>query len=113
MAEPDYDFLNEFKKKLIEYARQFDIDIVYGSNKKCSVKEFEKIVLPEDKEELIKILKEKGLWDEMSMINFMRLNSGIIKGSLNNNEIKKMVDVVKDYRISLSKRRNMESEGEE
>ncbi|MBS3094651.1 PD-(D/E)XK nuclease family protein [Candidatus Pacearchaeota archaeon] len=104
---------NEFKKKLIEYARQFDIDIVYGSNKKCSVKEFEKIVLPEDKEELIKILKEKGLWDEMSMINFMRLNSGIIKGSLNNNEIKKMVDVVKDYRISLSKRRNMESEGEE
>ena len=75
--------------------------------------QLEKIVLPEDKEELIKILKEKGLWDEMSMINFMRLNSGIIKGSLNNNEIKKMVDVVKDYRISLSKRRNMESEGEE
>ena len=38
----------EFKDNLIRYAKQFEIDIVYGSNKKASVKEFDKIVLPED-----------------------------------------------------------------
>jgi len=98
----------EFKDKLITYAKQFGVDVVYGSNKKCSVKEFDKIVLPEDKKELIKLLKEKGLWDEMSMLNSWKIKGGILKGDVDK-DIKKMVDVVKDFRLSLSKR----IEGEE
>ena len=48
----------DFKEKLISYSRQLGIDIVYGSNNKISIKEFDKIILPEEKEEFIKLLKE-------------------------------------------------------
>jgi len=99
----------EFKEKLIAYAKQFGIDIVYGSNMKCSVKEIEKVVMPEDKEEFIKLLKDKGVWDEMSMVCYPRLNSKIIKGEIED-EIKDSVDIVKDFRLSLSKRTNIEEE---
>ena len=99
----------EFREKLINYAKQFDIDIVYGSNKKCSVREFDKIVLPEDKEKFIELIKEKGLWDEFSMLCYGRLNSKVLKGDIKD-EIKDAVDIVKDFRLSLSKRKDVEEE---
>jgi putative RecB family exonuclease len=52
----------EFKDNLIRYAKQFDLDIVYGSNKKCSVKEIDKVILPEDKVKLIELMKEKTIY---------------------------------------------------
>jgi len=97
----------EFKDNLIKYAKQFGVDIIYGSNMKCSVKEFDKIVLPEEKEEFIKLLKDKGLWEEFSMICYGRLNSRIVKGEIED-EIKGKVKIEKDFRISLSKRKDVE-----
>jgi len=101
----------EFREKLINYAKQFGVDIVYGSNNKCSVKEFDKIILPsgEDGEKFIKMLKDKGLWEEFSMICYSRLNSKVIKGDIDE-KIKKFVDVVRDWRLSLSKRANIDEE---
>jgi len=95
---------DEFKENLIAYAKQFGVDVIYGSNKKCSVKEFEKIVMPEDKEEFIKLLKDKGLWDECSMVCYPKINSKIIKKDIEK-EIIDAVDIVKDFRLSLSKRK--------
>jgi hypothetical protein len=97
----------ELREKLIQYAKQFGVDIVYGSNMKTSVKEIEKVILPEDKEDLIKFLKEKDLWDDVSMINFMGFQSKVLKGNVDE-EIKKFVEVVKDFRLSLSKRKDIE-----
>jgi len=99
----------EFRDNLIRYAKQFDIDIVYGSNKKCSIKEIDKIVLPEDKTNLIKLLKEKGLWEEFVSLNYMKLNSGVTKDKLDE-DIKGAVDVVKDYRLSLSQRDDIDED---
>jgi len=99
---------DELKEKLISYAKQFGVDIVYGSNMKTSVKEIDKVILPEDKEELINFLKEKGIWNNISMINFMGFQSKILKGELD--EVKDKVEVVKDYRLSLSKRKDLEDE---
>ena len=99
----------EFREKLINYAKRFDIDIVYGSNKKCSVREFDKIVLPEDKEKFIELIKKKGLWDEFSMLCYGRLNSKVLKGDIKD-EIKDAVDIVKDFRLSLSKRKDVGEE---
>ena len=99
----------EFREKLIQYAKQFEIDIIYGSNMKCSVKEFDKIVMPEDKEELIRVMKEKGIYEDFVMLNYMRLNSKVIKGDLDK-EIKDKVDIVRDFRLSLSKRKDVEEE---
>jgi len=104
---------DEFKEKLINYAKQFEIDIIYGSNKKCSVKEFEKIIMPEDEEEkikFIKLIKDKGLWEEFSMICYPKLNSKIIKGEDIDKEIRNKIEIGKDFRISLSKRKEGEDE---
>ncbi len=97
----------EFKSKLIKYAQQFDLDMVYGSNQKCSVKEIDKIMLPEDREKLINLMKKKGIWDEMSMINFMKFQSKILKNEIDET-IKKEVEFGKDFRLSLSKRKDVE-----
>jgi len=101
---------DEFKEKLIAYAKQFEIDVVYGSNKKCSVKEFDKIVMPEDREKFIELIKKKGLWDDLSMVCYPRLNSKIIKNDVDD-DVKKMVDIVKDFRLSLSKRKDVGEDG--
>ncbi len=100
---------DEFKDKLIQYAKQFGIDFIYGSNKKCSVKEFEKIVMPEDKSELIELMKKKGIWEDFVMLNYMKLNSGVIKGNVDD-DVKDAVEIVKDFRLSLSKRKDVEGE---
>jgi len=97
------------KETLIEFAKQKGVDIVYGSNMKCSVKEFDKIVLPEDKEELINLLKRRGLWDEFSVICYPRLNSKVIKGEIDE-EIKNKLEIEKDWRVSVSKRKDAEEE---
>ena len=97
----------EFKEKLVQYAKQFKVDVVYGSNKKCSVKEFDKIVMPSDdleKEKFIKLLKNKGLWEEFSMICYPRLSSRVVKGEVDD-AVKKAVDIVQDFRLSLSRRK--------
>jgi len=93
----------EFKEKLIEYSKQFGVDVVYGSNKKCSVKEFEKVVLPEDREEFVKMLKEKGLWEEFNMLSYAKVNSGVLKGAVDE-DVEKMVGIEKGFRLSLSGR---------
>ena len=98
---------DEFRDKLIAYAKQFEIDVVYGSNKKCSVKEFDKIIMPEDREKFIEMLKEKGLWDELSMVCYPKLNSKVIKNEIEK-EVKDAVEIVQDFRLSLSKRKDVE-----
>jgi putative RecB family exonuclease len=100
---------DEIVGKIIDYAKQFDIDIVYGSNRKCSVKEIEKCLMPEDKEKFLQLLKDKGLYETYSMICYPRLNSGVIKGELDE-DVCKCVEKVKDYRLSLSKRKDVEEE---
>ena len=96
------------KEKIIEFSKQFKVDIVYGSNMKTSVKEVEKIILPEDKENLIDYMKKKGIYESISMINFMSLQSKILKGQLE--ELKGKVKIGKDYKLNISKRRDIDEE---
>lgn len=97
----------EFKKKLVEYSKQFGIDAVCGSRKVASIKEFEKIVLPIDRGTFSDLLKEKGLWDKYSMLCNAKLNSQIIKGELIDGDICDMVERVKDFRISLKRKKQV------
>ncbi len=99
----------ELKTKLIEFAKQKEIDVVYGSNKKASVKSYDKVVYPEDKADFIKLIKDKGLYDEISMISYPRLNSRILTKEIDQEVIDK-TSTETDYRISLSKKRTEEEE---
>jgi len=98
---------DKLKIDLIEFAKQKGIDIVYGSNMKCSVKEIDKVTLPEDekeKERFLKLMKEKGIYDECSMICYPKINSKVLKNEIDP-DLKKLVNIEKDYRLSLSKRK--------
>lgn len=97
----------EIKQKLIGFSVQKEINVVFGSNKKVSVKEYEKVVYPEDKEEFVKLLKEKGVYDTVSMISYPKLNSMILKEEVDK-EVLDKVEKDKDYRISVSKKRKIE-----
>lgn len=99
------DDIEKLRLKLIEFAQQKEIDIVYGSNKKVSVKPYDKVVYPEDRAEFISLLKKKGIYNEVSMISYPRLNSLILKKQIDNEVIEKTTTET-DYRLSLSKKRN-------
>ena len=97
--------LEELKHKLITFANQKDIDIVYGSNSKISVKPFPKVILPTDKQqkqEFITLLKNQGLYDELSSINTVKITSFVKKNSLPN-EILNLLSLDRGYRLTVSK----------
>jgi putative RecB family exonuclease len=100
----------ELKDRLIEFAKQKGIDVVYGSNMKCSVKDLKKVVIPDEiKDELIRIMKEKGVWEEFEMLNHSKFNSHGRKGELQE-DIQKLIEIGEDWRITLSKRKDVEEE---
>lgn len=96
--------IDEVKKEIIEFSNQKDLDIVYGSNKKISVKEYDKIIYPEN---IVQILKENNLYEPYSMFCSARLTSKILKGEIGEN-ITKYVEKTKDFRLSISKKKEEE-----
>ena len=99
----------KLKEDLIAFAKQKGIDVVYGSNMKAGIKEFDKLVLPDDNEEykkFIELLKKKGHWEECSMICYPKIQSNVIKEELHPDLIEK-VKLEKDKRINLSKRKDV------
>ena len=91
------------KERLISFAMQKQINQVCGSNKKASIKPYLKIVYPKDKEKLIKMIKEKGLYEELSSVNYFKLSPRILRGDMDN-EITELTKKEEAYRINLSDR---------
>ncbi|HLC78146.1 MAG TPA: PD-(D/E)XK nuclease family protein [Candidatus Nanoarchaeia archaeon] len=101
-------FENEIEKiqdKLIKFAKQKAVSVVWGSNKKASIKEYTKVGYPEDKTELTELLKQMKLYDKYSMICYQRLSPSILKNQIDS-AIISLVKKEKDYRINLSKRKD-------
>jgi len=94
------DKLEKLRIELISTAKQKNTYIFFGTHKKCSIKEYEKVVYPENKDILIKKIKEKGLYEDVSSINYFKLSPKILKEQIDN-EIIKLVKKEKDFRVSL------------
>ena len=90
----------ELKEKLIELAKEKNTEILFGTNKKCSIKEYEKIVYPENKTLILELIKKKGLYDKFSSINYFKLNPGIIKGNVDK-DIIELTKREKAFRLSF------------
>ena len=90
----------ELRNKIIELSRQKNTNILFGARKKCSIKEYEKVVYPEDKTNIINVMKQKGIYDKFSIINYMGLNSAIIKGDVMQ-EVTDLVKKDKTFRVSI------------
>ncbi len=88
------------KNRIIELARQKNTEILFGTHKKCSIREYEKVVYPEDKTILIDKIKSKGLYNQYSAISYPKLSSAIVKGSIDV-EVANLVKKEKAFRLSL------------
>ena len=65
----------ELKKDIIKLANEKNTSILFGTFKKCSIKEYTKVIYPEDKTSLVEMIREKGLYDEFSSINYFKLRA--------------------------------------
>ena len=90
----------ELKEKLIELAKEKNTEILFGTNKKCSIKEYEKIVYPEDKTLMLELIRKKGLYDQFSSINYFKLNPAIIKREIDR-DILELTKREKAFRLSF------------
>lgn len=45
----------ELKNRIIELAKQMNTDILLGTNKKCFIKKYEKVIYPKDKSQIIEL----------------------------------------------------------
>lgn len=98
--------IDKLKADLIAFASQHGIDVVFGTDKKCSVKSYDKIVFPkESKEKLLQLIKEKGLYDKFSSLNYFKLMPKIRNKEIDN-DIINLTKNEKAYRLSLLKRRD-------
>ncbi|MEA2036043.1 MAG: PD-(D/E)XK nuclease family protein [Nanoarchaeota archaeon] len=100
--------LESLKGKLIEFAKQKEVDTVFGSNKKASVKAFESISLPSkaERSELNKIIQDNKLWSEFSDLDTFKLVKAIKEEELPKSILKsidKFVERKEGYRVSVSK----------
>ena len=94
----------EVKEKLINFATQENVSAVFGTQKKISIKEYSKVVFPEDKKEFVSLIKKKGLYDECSSVNYMKLSSKIAKKEIDQ-DIINLTTTEKGYRLSVGKRK--------
>jgi len=95
--------IEELRGKLILFAEQKGINRVFGSNKKASIRAFIKICFPEDKRELTALIKDKGLYDELSSLNYLAITKRIANGEMDQ-DIEKLVIKEKSHRVTLSNR---------
>lgn len=89
--------------KLVSYADSHGYMSVCGRTHKALVRHEVKVVLPEDKTELVRHLKDIGRYDDISMVNYPRLRSEIAKGNADPGTMK-MADVVPLNKVYLRSR---------
>ncbi len=88
------------REKIIHFAQQKGIEIVWGTEKKAAVKPFDKIEYPKT-EEFTKLLRIKGL--DVFTINYPKLLSKIIKREVDTDILEK-VKTEQGWMVRLSKR---------
>ena len=81
----------EIKKKILELAKQKDTDTLFGTRQKCSIKEYDKVIFPEDKTHFLALIKKKGLYDKFSYLNYLKLSPVIVRGEID----KEIIDLTK------------------
>lgn len=81
----------EIKKKIIELAKQKNTDTLFGTKQKCSIKEYNKVIFPEDKTYFLELIKKKGLYDKFSSLNYLKISPVIVRGEID----KEIIDLTK------------------
>jgi putative RecB family exonuclease len=99
----------ELRQSLISFAKQKGIDNVFGTADKVSVKEEEKVIMPEDRDSFIQMLKEKGLYEKFSQLSYSALNAAYKNKELPP-ELAEKLRTDKTVRFTLSQRKEPQEE---
>ena len=94
--------IENLKEHIKKLAVENNTDKLIGTNVLCSIKEYDKIVYPEDKDKLIRLIKDKGIYNQVSSINYLLLNAKINRKEINQ-EIMDLIELKKAFRVSLKK----------
>ena len=94
--------LENIKREIIKLAQEKQANVLFGNHKKCSIKEFEKIVYPEDKENFVNLIKQKGLYDKFSSLNYFKIAPAVRKKEIDE-EILGLIKLEKDFMVTLGK----------
>lgn len=90
-------------ERIISFSRSHGYSAVSGETHKAVIGNEKRVILPEDKTLIVERLKATGDYDKLSMVNYPRLRSDIVKG-IADREIQRMVSVEETPRIHLRKR---------
>jgi len=91
----------ELRNKILSFAVENDINVLFGDKFNCNISEFEKISIPlENKEKLLVLIKQKGLYEDLSVLNLFKLRPRVLKGNIDE-DIINLVKKEKDYRFNI------------
>ncbi len=94
--------IENLKSEIVNIAKIEGKNFVNGTHKGCSVKEYNKVIYPEDKDSFAKLIKEKGIYEYFSQVNYSKLGPAIIKRDINiDEEILGKVKIIKSFRVVL------------
>ena len=103
--------MDQIKKKLVKYAKQKDVQYVYGSDVKANVKVYKNPYFPRsndpEREELVEILREEGKLDGLSSLRLRKLSSKFQDEEFDQELLDKLEDFVEineNSRIYLSEK---------
>ena len=92
----EYEQLSE---ALIAYAKKEGVEFLYGTDKRVSVKVAEAFRFPKsgskEREELERIIKDKGFWDDVSTLNTRVLDKGLKEHEFNQKLNKIIIEYAK------------------
>ncbi|HLD04774.1 MAG TPA: PD-(D/E)XK nuclease family protein [Candidatus Nanoarchaeia archaeon] len=93
------------KEKLIAYAQQYELEAVWGTEKKVSVKTFDKVEYPKTPE-FIELLKKEGVYEELAVVNSQRFSSLFRQRGLSA-DILKQLKTEKGWTVRVSRRKEI------
>ena len=105
-----YAELDKIEEALFAFASKEEIDVVFGSKNKIRIKETEQLKFPsknsKERIDLEKLLKEKGLWNEVDQLDTSALNKLLTEKKIDKKligDINKFIKLEKSKRIYMSK----------
>lgn len=103
--------IEKIRDALIEYAKKENVNSVFGSDVKASIKHYPKLSFPKKgepfQEDFFEVVKKIGLWDKLATVDVYELAKMINRGELHGDLMKLLERFIRKdelFRVSLRKK---------
>ncbi len=99
------DELEKIEEALVDFSKKEDVDVVFGTENKVKIKEYERCKFPsknsDNRKKLIGIIKKHGRWEEVNQLDTSALNKIVLEKIWGED----LLEVLKEYvELDSSKR---------